>query len=224
MRKNGARHSCASAAALLAAVLGSGAQAQSSAGTVASRQWTTAEDHNHMKSQLGIRELRPGPNADATKPNAANYDEALANPYPRLPDPLLSKSGAKITTADAWWNERRPEIVEDFEREVVGRVPADVPKVTWSVVATEEWKIAGKRVVGQQLVGTVDNSAHPELAVEICVTLVTPANAKAAVPVMIMFGGGALPAEAIEPDELPATCRPPPPPRRGPPQPPPRAT
>ena len=25
-----------------------------------------------------------------------------------------------------WWNERRPEIVEDFEREVLGRVPKNV--------------------------------------------------------------------------------------------------
>src|SRR5512139_1048012 len=172
MRKNGARRSYAGSfaagAALLAAALGSSVQGQSSGAQVGSGQWTTADDHRHMLSQLGIRELRPGRNADASRPNAANYDEVLANPYPALPDPLLSKSGVKITTADAWWNVRRPEIVEDFEREVVGRVPADVPQVTWSVVATSDWKIAGKRVVGRQLVGTVDNSAHPKLAVEIC--------------------------------------------------------
>src|SRR5690349_19465936 len=134
MRKNGATRwyagSIAGTAALLATALGSSVQAQPAAET---RQWTTADDHRHMQSQLGIRELRPGRNADASKPNAANYDEALANPYPLLPDPLVSKSGEKITTADAWWNVRRPEIVEDFEREVVGRVPASVPKVTWSV-------------------------------------------------------------------------------------------
>jgi hypothetical protein len=159
-----------------------------------------------MQSQLGIRELRPGRNADASAPNAANYDEALANPFPILPDPLVSKSGEKITTAEAWWSVRRPEIVEDFEREVVGRVPAGVPAVSWSVVATREWKIAGKRVVGRQLVGIVDNSAYPNLGVEICMTLVTPAKAEH-VPVMIMFGGGALPQEAIEPDALPAVCR-----------------
>ena len=27
-----------------------------------------------------------------------------------------------------WWNQRRPEIVEDFEREVLGRVPPNVPE------------------------------------------------------------------------------------------------
>jgi (4-O-methyl)-D-glucuronate---lignin esterase len=210
MRKNGAQ--CFNAAsmagaALLAAAFGPAVPAQTSAaGPGAS--WTTADDHRNMLEQLGIRTLRPGRNADASKPNAANYDETLANPYPLLPDPLVTKSGAKVTTAEAWWSERRPEIVEAFEREVVGRVPADVPAVSWSVVATREWKIAGKRVVGRQLVGTVDNSAYPGLGVEICMTLVTPAKAEG-VPVMIMFGGGALPPEAIDGEDLPAVCRPP---------------
>src|SRR5262245_4900268 len=117
MRKNGARRSNAGSiagiAALVAAALGCGVQAQ----------WTAAEDDVEMQTQLGIRELRPGRNADASKPNAANYDEALANPFPVLPDALTLKSGAKVTTAEAWWRQRRPEIVEDFEREVVGRVP-----------------------------------------------------------------------------------------------------
>jgi len=170
--------------------------------------WTTADDHRHMQEQLGIRALRPGRSADPSGPNAANYDEALANPHPILPDPLTLKSGAKVTTADRWWNGRRAEIVEDFEREIVGRVPAAVPAVTWSVAATREWEIGGRRVVGKQLVGTVDNSAYPAIDVEICMTLVTPADAER-VPVMIMFGGGALPAEAIAPEELPSACRPP---------------
>ncbi len=170
--------------------------------------WTTADDHRNMLEQLGIRALRPGRNADAAALNAANYDEALANPYPILPDPLTLKSGAKVTTADAWWGRRRQEIVEDFEREVVGRVPPGAPSVDWAVVATREWEIGGRRVVGRQLVGTVDNSAHPEIEVEICMTLVTPADARGA-PVMIMFSSGALPAEAIAPEALPETCRPP---------------
>jgi hypothetical protein len=212
MRKNGASHSNAvsiACTALLSTVLGLCVQAQTGAGTAS---WTAADDHRNMLEQLGIRTLRPGPNADASKPNAANYDEALANPFPTLPDPLVTKSGMKVTTPDAWRSQRRPEIVEDFEREVVGRVPAGVPAVSWTVVATSEWKIAGKRVVGRQLVGTVDNSAYPKLGVEICMTLVTPAKAEN-VPVMIMFGSGALPPEAIEPDELPAVCRQPGPPR-----------
>src|SRR5260221_1634395 len=100
------------------------------------RDWTTADDHRHMTEQLGIRTLRPGPSGNEQSPNHANYDEALANPFPNLPDALTLKSGRKVTTPEMWRQQRRPEIVEDFEREVVGRVPKDIPKVTWAVTQT----------------------------------------------------------------------------------------
>ena len=93
------------------------------------RTWTTEEDHRNMMAQLGIRKLRPGPSGNENAPNHANYDEAMANPYPNLPDVLTLKNGKKVTTAQMWWKQRRPEIVEDFEREVFGRVPRNVPKV-----------------------------------------------------------------------------------------------
>ena len=50
-----------------------------------------------------------------------NYDESKANPYPELPDPLTLNNGQKVTTAQIWWDQRRPEIVELFDREVYGR-------------------------------------------------------------------------------------------------------
>jgi hypothetical protein len=168
--------------------------------------WTTAQDHQQMMRQLGIRVLRPGRNANESAPNAANYDEALANPFPALPEVLTLKSGRKVTTADAWWKQRRPEIVEEFDREVLGRVPANAPKVTWEVTANNRGTIGAHPVIGKQLVGRVDNSAHPAIAVDIQMTLVTPANAAGPVPVMIMFGGGVLPQSVGGPA---------PPPRRG---------
>jgi len=96
------------------------------------KEWTNAEDHQNMMDQLGIKALRPGPSGNEQAPNHANYDEATANPFPNLPDALTLKNGRKVTTAKMWWDQRRPEIVEDFDREVFGRVPASVPKVTWS--------------------------------------------------------------------------------------------
>ena len=152
---------------------------------------TVQQDHQNMKEQLGITRLRPGPSGNANATNAANYDPAKANPFPDLPDPLLTKKGQKVTTSDQWWKVRRPEIVEDFEREVFGRVPKNVPKVTWTVVtqATDR-VIGGLPVVAKQLVGNVDNSACPSIKVGIQMTLVTPANAKGPVPVLMMFGGG----------------------------------
>jgi hypothetical protein len=158
------------------------------------KNWTTAEDHQNMMAQLGIRKLRPAPSGNANAPNQANYDEALANPYPNLPDALTLKNGRKVTSAAMWWKERRPEIVEEFDREVLGRVPKNVPKVTWTVTSTARGTIAGHEVIGKQLQGRVDNSSYPALNVDIQMSLITPANAKGPVPVMIMFGGGVLPA------------------------------
>ncbi|HEX5176674.1 MAG TPA: hypothetical protein VFV83_06590, partial [Chthoniobacteraceae bacterium] len=138
----------------------------------------------------GIKKLRPGPSGRPDAPNAANYDPAKANPYPDLPDPLILKTGEKVTSAEMWWNRRRLEIVEDFERELVGRVPATVPDVEWTVVTTATDRVVGKRsVFAKQLIGRVDNSACPSISVAIQMTLVTPADAKNPVPVLMMFGG-----------------------------------
>jgi hypothetical protein len=164
--------------------------------------WTTQQDHQNMKEQLGVTRLRPGPsgNANATT-NAANYDPAKANPFPDLPDPLVTKNGQPVITARQWWKVRRPEIVEDFEREVFGRVPKNVPKVTWTVVtqATDR-VVGGNAVIAKQLLGTVDNSACPSIKAGIQMNLVTPANAKGPVPVLMMFGfGSGLPRRAGDP-------------------------
>ena len=123
--------------------------------------WTTAQDHQNMMEQLGIKALRPGPSGNESAPNHANYDEATANPFPNLPEVLTLKNGRKVTTADMWWKQRRPEIVEDFEREVLGRVPKNVPKVTWTVTNTVNATIGSRAVIGKQLVGHVDNSSYP---------------------------------------------------------------
>jgi hypothetical protein len=160
------------------------------------KTWTNADDHKNMLDQLGIKALRPGPSGNESAPNHANYDEATANPFPVLPDPLKLKNGRKVTSAKVWWDQRRPEIVEDFDREVLGRVPKNVPKVTWTVARTvSDQKVGGIPVIGRQLVGHVDNSAYPEINVDIQLMLVTPADAHGKAPVMIMFRGGGLPGD-----------------------------
>ncbi len=63
-------------------------------------------------------------------PDYANYDEAKATPYSELPDPLVMKNKRKVATP-RMRQDRRREIVEDFEREVYGRVPKRIPKGKW---------------------------------------------------------------------------------------------
>jgi lysophospholipase L1-like esterase len=180
----------------------------------------TEADHKDMMSQLGITALRPGPSGNESAPNHANTDEALANPYPSLPDPLTLKNGKKVTTEKQWWTKRRPEIVEDFEREVIGRVPNSVPKVVWSVTDSAEWVAGTQAVKGRQLAGHVDNSAYPTVSVDIQMTVVTPADAKGPVPLVIMFRWSSASLDAARGVEAPVKggfTFPPPPPGSDPP-------
>ena len=177
------------------------------------KAWTNADDHQNMMAQLGIKALRPGPSGNPQAPNHANDDESVANPFPSLPDPLTLKDGRRVTTAEMWWKLRRPEIVEDFEREVVGRIPAAVPAVKWSVTATTPIRVGDRQAIEKTLVGHADNSGAPAISVEIQASLVTPADVKGPVPVMIMFRWGNPPA----PGQPAPTFGPPPPPGSDPP-------
>src|SRR5690606_9320625 len=115
--------------------------------------FTTQEDHAHMMKQLGITEVRPGKSGDSTHPNSANYDESIANPCPELPEILVAKNGKKVTTPDMWWKVRRPEIAEVFEREVYGRIPDNVPSVTWKVEIVDNERVGRIPVIAKKLDG-----------------------------------------------------------------------
>ncbi len=150
---------------------------------------TAEKDHQNMMDQLGIKTIRPGRNGSNTNsPNYANYDEAKANPFPNLPDPLVLKNGDKVTTTEMWWQQRRPEIVEDFDREIYGRVPANTPKVNWEVVSTIKTNNGSVPVITKKLIGYVDNSSFTNITVNIDLTLTTPTDATGPVPVIMQFG------------------------------------
>jgi hypothetical protein len=153
-------------------------------------QLTAQQDHKLMMEALGITSLREGANGrNPSAPNTANYDESKVKAF-TLPEPLVCRDGTKVTTPEQWWNKRRPEIVEDFDREVYGRVPRDVPRVTWEVTSTVEEKVGDIRAITKRLVGHVDNAQCPQIKVDIQLTLATPADARGPVPVMMEFGFG----------------------------------
>jgi hypothetical protein len=132
---------------------------------------------------LHITSLRPGVGG-----SAANMDESKANPYPNLPNPLILNNGKKVKTAKVWWTKRRPEIVEFFDREIYGRVPANTPKVNWEVISAKKEMNGNVPVITKKLVGHVDDSSYPLITVDIQLTLSTPANAAGPVPVIMEFG------------------------------------
>ncbi len=173
-------------------------------------QKLTAADHADMLVQLGITKLRPGvkARAGAGATNVANYEEALANPFPDYPNALLLKNGLPVTTAEQW-PQRRAEILADFENEVIGQVPAQVPNVKWEVTQTVETQVGGLPVVARQVMGHVANAAYPDISVELKMAVVVPVDARGPVPVLMMFGGGNMPSEATPrfgpPSPIPAS-------------------
>jgi hypothetical protein len=151
-------------------------------------QAASEKDHQRVMDELGIKVLRPGVSNEPGSPSYANYDETKANVYPTLPDPLTLNNGKRVTAARMWWKQRRPEIVELFDREILGRTPANLPSVKWEVVNTVHEKNGDVPVITKTLVGHVDNSADPNITVNIDLTLSTPENARGPVPVVMELG------------------------------------
>jgi hypothetical protein len=146
------------------------------------------DDYQNMLDQLGIKKMRRGRDARVKDTS----EEATANPFKdSMPDLMTFKDGTKVTSADQW-PKRRAEIVEDFEREVYGRVPRNVPRVTWEVTNTTEGESGGIATVTRTLVGHVDNSAFPKIKVDIQASFTVPRYAAGKVPIIVqfVFGGG----------------------------------
>jgi len=147
------------------------------------------DDHQRMMYLLGIKKLRPGADgSNENSPNYANYDESKATPYPELPELLVTNDGHKVTTPEMWWKVRRPEIIELFDSEIYGRVPDNIPKVTWEVVRTTKETINSIPVITKEFVGHVNNSSYPAITVDIELSLTTPVSAPGPVPVIMEFG------------------------------------
>ena len=96
------------------------------------RRAATEADYRATLGRLGITSIRPGAdgfNRDA--PNAANRDEARVGAY-TLPPLLVDAAGRPVTNSGGWHHRRR-EIVELFDSQVYGRVPANAPAIRWEI-------------------------------------------------------------------------------------------
>ncbi len=78
------------------------AQTQPSSNEEHTTHLTAQQDRTRLLGLLGIKEsnMRPAPVPDAKAPNAANYDEAKANVFPKLPDPLVFKDGKPVKSGE----------------------------------------------------------------------------------------------------------------------------
>ena len=157
--------------------------------------------HDREMAMLGLTKLRNcNSPLDPSDPlwqrysycDDANWDEALANPYP-LPDPLIFANGRPVKTA-ADWKKRRTELFELFDREVYGRVPKRMPRVTWHLDDTVHESIGGIAVITKKLTGHVDNRIDPAITVDIKMNVTVPEEKTAKhIPAVMSFGSTAPP-------------------------------
>jgi hypothetical protein len=156
----------------------------------------TEQEHRRELDLLHIGKLRPP--RDAThpaRPDYANYDEDVATRlFTLLPDPLTMADGTKVTTRAQWLNRRKPELMALFERDVLGRRPASLPGVAWTVTETRHETVAGVAVVTRKVTGHVDNRAAPDITVDIALQVTTPEAADGRrLPAIIVMGSLAPP-------------------------------
>jgi len=113
-----------------------------------------------------------------------NYSEDKANDY-TLPDPLILKNGKPVTNAKTWWQQRRPEIVNDYETYVFGRVPKNTPNVTFEVTDVDKKALDGN-AIKKTITGHIDNTAYPAAKPVINMVLYLPVKANGPVPLIVV--------------------------------------
>jgi hypothetical protein len=88
----------------------------------------------------------------AAQQPSANYDEARVPPYV-LPDPLVRMDGSRVTTASAWRNVRRPELLGLFASQVYGRTPASDAPMGATTTDTDRSAFGGRATRKQVTLG-----------------------------------------------------------------------
>ncbi|HVW21771.1 MAG TPA: hypothetical protein VHC86_11195 [Opitutaceae bacterium] len=110
----------------------------------------------------------------------SNYDQDKVGRYV-LPPLLVLNDGEPVTTAEAWYKLRRPEILELYRQFIYGHVPATAPKVTFQVASADPGALGGT-AVRKEVVGTFGEGPD---APKMHIVMYLPAHASGPVPVLL---------------------------------------
>jgi hypothetical protein len=110
----------------------------------------------------------------------SNYDESKVGAY-TLPDPLVLQNGKPVRDAETWFKLRRPELLQLYESEIYGRVPARAPEATFKVVEADANALGGLAV--RKLV-EIHFSGQPEGS-NVHLHVYLPAKAAGPVPLLL---------------------------------------
>jgi hypothetical protein len=117
-----------------------------------------------------------------------NYDEAKVPQY-QLPDALVTANGARVTTAETWWEQRRPEILALFAEHMYGKLPGRPEHMESRLRELDGKAIDGLATRKQVTILLSRSPDSPRLELELLVYL--PNQAAKPVPIFVglNFGG-----------------------------------
>ena len=90
---------------------------------------------------------------------ATNYDESQVPAY-TLPDPLTTIAGKKVTDAETWTSERRPELLSLFESEVYGKAPDRPEGLHFEVLSEDRYTLGNMATRREIAVYFTESDAH----------------------------------------------------------------
>ena len=90
---------------------------------------------------------------------ATNYDESQVPAY-TLPDPLTTIAGKKVTDAETWISERRPELLSLFESEVYGKAPGRPEGLHFEVLSEDRYTLGNMATRREIAVYFTESDAH----------------------------------------------------------------
>lgn len=113
-------------------------------------------------------------------------EESLVPAY-TLPDPLILSNGKAVTTAAMWWNQRRPELLKQFEENVYGKTPSKKQPVSFAVISVGNNALGGKAIRKEIVAYFTADKKGPQMTILVYL----PKNHTKPVPVFVglNFGG-----------------------------------
>ncbi|QDK81057.1 acetylxylan esterase [Spirosoma sp. KCTC 42546] len=104
----------------------------------------------------------------------------LAQKHP-LPDPLILNNGKRVTSANEWRSQRRPELLERFANEMYGHSPSKPSGMTFEVFDTDPKALRGKATRKQ--VAVYFNGKHEGPRMDVLIYI--PNQVKGPVPAIV---------------------------------------
>lgn len=116
------------------------------------------------------------------QPGSVNYDESKVPVY-TLPALLETADGLQVTNTVQWEQQRRPEILELFARQVYGRTPKDPIAVRYEVLTENPHALGGKATSKQ--IKFVFHNGKKEI--EAILLLFLPNNVQGKIPLFVAY-------------------------------------